>query len=84
MTELTTSIKQFTSLNRAPGPTWTEATKRKAPHKPLLLMAVLDLVYRGVITSPFIAVSGDLVELNELEPLATEETDEFSPKTETC
>jgi putative restriction endonuclease len=27
---------------------------------------VLDLVHRGVITSPFIAVSGDLVELNEL------------------
>jgi putative restriction endonuclease len=27
---------------------------------------VLDLVHRGVITSPFIAVSGDLVELNDL------------------
>jgi putative restriction endonuclease len=27
---------------------------------------VLDLVHRGVITSPFIAVSDDLVELNEL------------------
>jgi putative restriction endonuclease len=27
---------------------------------------VLDLVHRGVITTPFIAVSGDLVELNEL------------------
>ncbi|ACM21160.1 HNH endonuclease family protein [Geotalea daltonii FRC-32] len=59
-------IKFFTSLNRAPGPTWTEATKRKAPHKPILLLAVLDLVHRGVITSPFIDVTGDLVELNEL------------------
>ncbi|HPX61069.1 MAG TPA: HNH endonuclease [Deltaproteobacteria bacterium] len=66
MTDLTTSIKQFVSLNRAPGPTWTDTTKRKAPHKPLLLLAVLDLVQRGVITSPFIAVTGDLVELNEL------------------
>ena len=66
MTDLTTAIKYFTSLNRAPGPTWTDATKRKAPHKPLLLLAVLDLVHRGVITSPFIAVTGDLVELNEL------------------
>ena len=84
MSSLTTTIKHFASLNRAPGPTWTDATKRKAPHKPLLLLAVLDLVHRGVITSPFIAVSGDLVELNELEPLATEETDEFRPKTETC
>ena len=66
VTSLTTSIKHFASLNRAPGATWTEATNRKAPHKPLLLLAVLDLVHRGVITSPFIAVTGDLVELNEL------------------
>jgi hypothetical protein len=36
MTDLTTIIKLFASLNRAPGVTWTDATKRKAPHKPLL------------------------------------------------
>jgi hypothetical protein len=66
MIDLITTIKHFASLNRAPGATWSEATKRKAPHKPLLLLAVLDLVHRGVITAPFIAVSGDLVELNEL------------------
>ncbi|GFO60232.1 HNH endonuclease [Geomonas silvestris] len=56
----------FTKLNRAPGPMWGEETKRRAPHKPILLLAVLDLVHRGVITSPFISISGDLVELNEL------------------
>jgi len=33
MTNLTTSIKYFASLNRAPGATWTDATKRKAPQK---------------------------------------------------
>ena len=66
MKDLNIYIKQFISLNRASGATWTDATKRKAPHKPLLLLAVLDLVHRGVITSPFIAVTGDLVELNEL------------------
>jgi hypothetical protein len=66
MTSLTVTIKHFASFNRAPGPTWTEATERKAPHKPLLLLAVLDLVHRGIITSPFIAITGDLVELNEL------------------
>jgi len=49
MTDIT-SIKHFASLNRAPGPAWIETTKRKAPHKPLLLLAVLDL-HRGVITS---------------------------------
>ena len=63
---LANCIKQLTSLNRPPGPTWTAATKRKTPHKPLLLLTVLDLVHRGVITSPFIAVTGDLVELNDL------------------
>ena len=65
MTTVATDIKHFASLNRAPGPTWTDATNRKAPHKPLLLLAVLDLVHRGVITSPIIAVTGDMVELNE-------------------
>jgi putative restriction endonuclease len=66
MTDLTTAITQFSSINRAPGAVWAEATKRKAPHKPILLLAVLELVHRGVITSPFIDVTGDLVELNEL------------------
>jgi putative restriction endonuclease len=66
MTHLKSYISQFATLNRAPGATWTEATKRKAPHKPILLLAVLDLMHRGVITSPFIDVTGDLLELNEL------------------
>ncbi len=66
MIDLPTGIKYFATLNRAPGATWTEATKRRAPHKPILLLAVLDLIHRGVITTPFIAVTGDLVELNEL------------------
>jgi putative restriction endonuclease len=66
MTDLATYIKQFASLNRAPGRVWSESTKKRAPHKPILLLAVLDLVARGVITSAFIDVTGDLVELNEL------------------
>ncbi|ANA40589.1 HNH endonuclease [Geobacter anodireducens] len=66
MTDLTPSLKLFSSLSRAPGAVWTEATKRKAPHKPILLLAVLDLVHRGVISNPFIDVTADLVELNEL------------------
>ena len=66
MTELKTFIQQFATLKRAPNAVFTESTKRKAPHKPILLLAVLDLVHRGSITSPFIAVTGDLVELTEL------------------
>jgi hypothetical protein len=59
-------IRQFAHLRRAPNVVFTAASKRQAPHKPILLLAGLDLVARGVITSPFIAVTGDLTELNEL------------------
>jgi putative restriction endonuclease len=45
---------------------WGEDTLRRAPHKPLLLFAVMDLVARGVLIKPFISISGELVELNEL------------------
>jgi putative restriction endonuclease len=66
MTDLKTSIEQFTRLRRASGAVWGEATRRKAPHKPILLMAVLDLVAMGAITAPVVDVTGDLVELNDL------------------
>ena len=65
MREIEPYIEQFTHLNRDPGSYWGEATKYKAPHKPILLLAVLDLVARGDIISPFIGVTGDLEELNE-------------------
>jgi putative restriction endonuclease len=45
---------------------WGTATRNHAPHKPLLLLAVMDLVARGVISSRFISIKGELVELNEL------------------
>lgn len=66
MTDLATCIEQFTHLRRASGAVWGDATRRKAPHKPILLMAVLDLIARGVITTPVVDVTGDLVELNDL------------------
>lgn len=66
MTELETYIQQFGNLRRAPGAGWAEATRKRAPHKPILLLAVLDQVARGAITSPLIDITGDLVELNEL------------------
>jgi hypothetical protein len=43
VTSLTTSIKHFASLNRAPGATLTDATKRKTPQKPLLLLVLDEL-----------------------------------------
>ena len=66
MTNLPICLHQFATLNRAPGSVWSEATRNRAPHKPILLLAVLDLAARNGITSPFIDVTGDLVELNEL------------------
>jgi putative restriction endonuclease len=66
MADLKTYIEQFMHLRRASGPVWGEATRRKAPHKPILIMAVLDLVARGVVTTPVLDVTGDLVELNDL------------------
>lgn len=66
MSTLDTYIEYFSALRRAPGPVWSAATQKRAPHKPILLLAVLDLVARGVITSPVFDVTGDLVELNDL------------------
>ncbi len=57
----------FSKLTRAPGKMWSEVTRNRAPHKPLLLLAVMDLVARGIISSRFISITGmQLVELNEL------------------
>ena len=56
----------FSKLTRSPNKAWNETTRNRAPHKPLLLLAVMDLVARGMITSRFISIKGELVELNEL------------------
>ena len=45
---------------------WDAATRKRAPHKPLLLLAVMDLVARGVINSRRIGITGERVELNDL------------------
>lgn len=66
MSDLKVYLDQFAKLRRAPGPVWTTATKELAPHKPFLLLAVLDLVARGVLNSSFIDIHGDLNELNDL------------------
>lgn len=56
-------LKNFTDLNRAPGRVWTPATKKKAPHKPLLLLALLDLFVQGHIKTNFIELTPDLSDL---------------------
>lgn len=66
MDELKTYIRQFAKLRRAPSSVWSSATKNLAPHKPLLLLSLIDLIARGAIGSNFIDVTGDLVDLNDL------------------
>jgi putative restriction endonuclease len=66
MDELKTYIRQFAKLRRAPGAVWSVATKKLAPHKPLLLLSLMDLIARRAVGSNFIDVTGDLVDLNDL------------------
>lgn len=42
---------------------WTAATCHRAPHKPLLLLAVMDLFAQGTITTNLIELTQDLAEL---------------------
>jgi len=42
---------------------WSAATSHRAPHKPLLLLAVMDLFAQGTITSNLIELTSDLGEL---------------------
>lgn len=52
------SLRSDTSRSR-----WTVATKFRAPHKPLLLLAVIDLIAQGTIKTNFIEFTPDLGEL---------------------
>ncbi len=58
--------QQLARLVRAPGRSFPVTTKNRAPHKPFLLLAVMDMVGRGQIVSRFISITGELTELNEL------------------
>lgn len=42
---------------------WSELTRHQAPHKPLLLLAVIDQFAEGTITSNLIELTPDLIEL---------------------
>jgi putative restriction endonuclease len=66
MNTLEKYVRQFMNLRRAPGRMWGEETRKQAPHKPLLLLSVLDLVQRGELTSPVIDIEKNLYSLNEL------------------
>jgi putative restriction endonuclease len=59
--------ERFAKLRTAASPIhWSAVTYHRAPHKPLLLLAVMDLFAQGTITSNLIEPSSDLGELFNL------------------
>ncbi len=66
MTSIEHYIKLFSKLKRSPHAVWGDGTKKKAPHKPILLLSVLDLISRGLLQSNFVDLSRDLRELTDL------------------
>ena len=66
MTPLETYLKAFSNLNRASDPAWPPETLKKAPHKPLFLLALLDLFEKKRIREPFVNTGENLDELDEL------------------
>jgi len=60
-------LKHFAKLRTDTSPSrWAETTCHQAPHKPLLLMALIDLIAEGTVTSNLIELTSDLGELFNL------------------
>ncbi len=56
-------ISKFSKLNTDRGRhRWSAATRHCAPHKPFLLLSIMDLIAQGVITENFIRPSFELVD----------------------
>ncbi len=54
--------KEITNLRSDKTHGWSESTKGRAPHKPFLLLSVLDGIESGWISGPHIELSNDLVD----------------------
>ena len=55
--------QQFTNLRVDTSANWGAVTTGRAPHKPLLLLSVMDLFAQGSITHNLIEVTPDLIDL---------------------
>ncbi|MCP3887954.1 MAG: hypothetical protein GY702_03645 [Desulfobulbaceae bacterium] len=56
-------IKKFSTLNTDRGRhRWSADTNHCAPHKPFLLLSIMDLIAQGLITENFIEPSFELVD----------------------
>lgn len=64
MVQISTYIEQFRKLKTDRSPSrWDERSNFRAPHKPLLLLAVMDLFAEGQITTNLIELSPELGEM---------------------
>ncbi len=55
-------IRQFSKLRTDRSADWTGATRNQAPHKPFLLLSLLDLVAEGRILTNLVEITLELVE----------------------
>ncbi len=64
MNFLNSWLQKLTQLNANKDRThWTAVTTHRAPHKPLLLLSIIDLFAQGHIRGNFIALDDELMEL---------------------
>jgi len=60
-------IQRFSKLNTDKGRhRWSAVTCHRAPHKPFLLLSIMDLIAQGRITDNFINPSFDLVDSRQV------------------
>ncbi len=62
-----TYLKRFAKLRTDTSPArWTESTAHRAPHKPFLLLAIIDLIAQGMIKTNFIELNAELMDAFDL------------------
>lgn len=60
-------IEHFAKLRTDTSPArWSADTNHRAPHKPFLLLAVMDLIAQGIIKSNFIELNAELMDIFDL------------------
>jgi putative restriction endonuclease len=63
-------IANFSNLNTDRGRhRWSADTCHRAPHKPFLLLSIMDLIAQGLITENFIERSYELFECADIDNL---------------
>jgi putative restriction endonuclease len=60
-------LKTFSKLRTAASPTrWPAVTNHRAPHKPFLLLGVMDLIAQGIIKTNLIQLNTELLDVFDL------------------